>query len=181
MALLAALGSPRRAGADEVPVPPVELAALEDALEAAREPAPELPEGIRAVIEAATQHIGTPYRWGGSAPQRGFDCSGLVNHVWQQVFHVALPRAARDLARLGTSVRKIADLRPGDLVFFNTRGRRNSHVGIYFGGTSFIHAPRRGARVRLDDLNDPYFARRFNSGRRLETPDVIAPATVRDP
>jgi cell wall-associated NlpC family hydrolase len=181
VALALALVAPRAALAVEIATEPVALLPdVPEAIDLAAKETRDLPAGIRAVLEEAAQHIGTPYRWGGTGPKRGFDCSGLVNYVFRETVNVVLPRAARDLARLGTVIRSIADLRPGDLVFFNTRGRRFSHVGIFLGGTNFIHAPRRGARVRIDDLTDRYFAKRFNGGRRLETPELARPPVASD-
>ena len=97
----------------------------------------------------------------------GIDCSGLVTCVFQKTVGLALPHRSRDLARIGTPVKSIADLLPGDLVFFNTRGARYSHVGIYLGGSKFVHAPYRGKSVRVSDIRSRYFTRRFNGGRRI--------------
>ncbi|MFO0010546.1 MAG: C40 family peptidase, partial [Betaproteobacteria bacterium] len=84
------------------------------------------------VVLTALSHLGVPYRFGGSDPRRGFDCSGLVRDVFQQAAALDMPRSAEDMAGLGLRLDR-AELAPGDLVFFNTRGRAYSHVGIYVG------------------------------------------------
>jgi cell wall-associated NlpC family hydrolase len=113
--------------------------------------------------------LGSYYRYGGASQDAGFDCSGLVAHVFQRAWGVVLPRRAEEQARLGKPVRK-QDLLPGDLVFYNTRNRPYSHVGIYIGDGRFIHAPRRGKRVRAESLDSPYWKARFNGARRLAPP-----------
>src|SRR5207302_1076346 len=82
----------------------------------------------------------------------GLDCSGLVRYVFQQVTGVTLPRTAKELSRLGSKV-SVAELKPGDLVFFHTRGLPNSHVGIYLGDDRFVHAPSRGGEVQIVTLS----------------------------
>lgn len=119
------------------------------------------------VAARALQYIGVPYRFGGSNPKVGFDCSGLVNHVYRETLGIILPRTSRQLATIGVPVATEA-LRPGDLVFFNTRGAPNSHVGIYLGDSRFIHAPRARTLVRIDRLDDPGYRERFEGARRLD-------------
>lgn len=132
-----------------------------------------------SVATRALQYIGVPYRFGGNTPQSGFDCSGLVNHVYRETLGVILPRTSRQLAKIGVSV-GLEDLRPGDLVFFNTRGAPNSHVGIYLGDSRFIHAPRARTLVRIDRLDDPGYRERFEGARRLDPfALVIAPVDPR--
>lgn len=111
-----------------------------------------------AVVRTARQYLGTPYRYGGASP-RGFDCSGFTMYVYRQT-GVVLPRAVRDQYRTGRQV-AARRLRPGDLVFFNTRGKRLSHVGIYVGDDRFIHAPRTGKRVSYASLSKPYWRRHY--------------------
>ena len=113
--------------------------------------------------------LGAPYRPGGVSPEQGFDCSGLVAHIFERAWGLKLPRRAQDQARLGKPVRK-NDLQAGDLVFYNTRNRAYSHVGIYVGDGRFIHAPRRGTRVRAERVDSPYWVARFNGARRLARP-----------
>jgi len=115
---------------------------------------------------AALDLIGIRYQWGGSTPETGLDCSGLVRYVFQQVTGVTLPRTAKDLSRLGDKV-AIADLKPGDLVFFNTRRFAYSHVGIYLGDNRFVHSPRRGREVEVAALDSDFWQQRFDGARRL--------------
>lgn len=110
--------------------------------------------------------IGIRYSFGGRTPDTGFDCSGLVRYVFNRVTGRALPHTSYEMARLGTSVRP-GELQPGDLVFYNTRGRRYSHVGIYVGEGRFIHAPSRGGRVHIVNMGDRYWVNRFDGARRL--------------
>jgi cell wall-associated NlpC family hydrolase len=86
--------------------------------------------------------------------------------VFQQVTGVTLPRTAKDMSRLGTEV-AVADLQPGDLVFFNTRRFAFSHVGIYLGDNQFVHAPRRGREVEVATLDSSFWKRRFDGARRM--------------
>lgn len=144
---------------------------------AAAEPAHE--SLAEAVTARALQYIGVPYRFGGNSPQSGFDCSGLVNHVYRETLGIILPRTSRQLATVGVAV-GAEDLRPGDLVFFNTRGAPHSHVGIYLGDSRFIHAPRARTLVRIDRLDDPGYRERFEGARRLDPLAlVIAPVDPR--
>ena len=110
--------------------------------------------------------IGVDYRYGGNTPEDGLDCSGLVRHVFQQVTGVTLPRTSKELARVGKEVKR-ADLKPGDLVFFNTRRFAFSHVGIYLGDDRFIHAPRTGSEVEIAELDNGYWRKHFDGARRL--------------
>ena len=110
--------------------------------------------------------LGIRYKWGGTTPKSGLDCSGLVQFVFQEVTGVTLPRSARELSRIGESVAR-DDLKPGDLVFFNTRRFAYSHVGIYLGDNRFIHAPRRGREVEVATIDAAYWAKHFIGARRL--------------
>ncbi len=110
--------------------------------------------------------IGIRYTFGGRNPDTGFDCSGLVRYVFDRVTGRSLPHNSYEMARMGTSVGK-GELEPGDLVFFNTRGKRYSHVGIYVGDGRFIHAPSRGGRVHIVNMGERYWVSRFNGARRL--------------
>jgi len=110
--------------------------------------------------------VGVPYRWGGSSPDTGFDCSGLIRYVYEQITGRPLPYNAYGLARFGTTIDD-AELQPGDLVFFNTMREPYSHVGIYLGESRFLHAPSSGSTVRIADMNKRYWQRRYNGARRL--------------
>lgn len=126
--------------------------------------------------------IGVDYRYGGSSPERGLDCSGLVRYVFQEVVGVTLPRTSREIARLGGRVAP-GDLRAGDLVFFNTRRSPFSHVGIYLGDNRFVHAPHRGGEVEVVALSQRYWQRRYDGARRLigVLPDLIPSAHAERP
>ena len=118
----------------------------------------------------ALHALGVKYRWGGRSPETGFDCSGLVTHVFERAWGVMLPAGTAALSKVGTPVRRLKELEPGDLVFYNTRNRPYSHVGIYLGDGRFVHAPRSGAIVRVESVETPYWRRRFNGARRLDPP-----------
>jgi cell wall-associated NlpC family hydrolase len=120
------------------------------------------------VVVGALNMIGVRYRWGGSSPDSGLDCSGFVRYVFQDTLGMALPRRAEEMSRVGEKVR-MADLKPGDLVFFNTMRRTFSHVGIYIGGNKFVHSPSTGSTIRVDDLDNGYWEKRFTGARRIET------------
>jgi len=113
--------------------------------------------------------LGSHYKYGGNTPRSGFDCSGLVAHVFERAWGLALPRRVEQQAKLGKRVSRHA-LEPGDLLFYNTRNSPFSHVGIYIGDGRFVHAPRRGQRVRAESVDNPYWAVRFNGARRLAPP-----------
>lgn len=110
--------------------------------------------------------LGIPYRWGGSTPDTGFDCSGFVQYVFRQTLGLALPRSSFDQIRQGIAVAR-EELRPGDLVFFNTMRATASHVGIYIGENRFIHAPRKGKTVEIADFTNSYWQTRYDGARRL--------------
>jgi len=120
----------------------------------------------RGVVDRAMTYIGVPYRLGGNDPKVGFDCSGFVTYVYRNTLGLVLPRTARQLATVGVGIAR-EELQPGDLVFFNTRGSPNSHVGIYLGNSKFVHAPRTRTLVRIDSLDDPAYGRRYDGARRI--------------
>ncbi len=113
--------------------------------------------------------IGIRYRYGGDAPESGLDCSGLVRYLYKAVWGTDLPRTAQEISRIGEKV-DIRDLKPGDLVFYDTLRRRFSHVGIYLGDDKFIHAPSTGGEVRIESMDIAYWKRRFNGARRIVEP-----------
>ncbi len=124
--------------------------------------------GVQQVLKAAMSLLGTPYRWGGTSPDSGFDCSGLVGYVFRNALGIELPRVSREMASKSDAelIRDRAQLTPGDLVFFGLRGRVN-HVGIYVGDGQFLHAPSRGKDVRVDSLASGYWGNRFMQARRV--------------
>jgi cell wall-associated NlpC family hydrolase len=134
------------------------------------EPAPSLVSramsGAEATLDRALDFIGIRYKRGGSSPETGFDCSGFVRYLYNETLGLVLPHNAKAIAQEGERVEK-AELQPGDLVFFNTMRRAFSHVGIYLGNNQFIHAPRSGTRVRIEDMTDKYWSRRYNGARRI--------------
>ena len=118
------------------------------------------------LILHALAFIGVSYKWGGSNPVTGLDCSGFVSYVFREAAGVVLPHNAYSLSLQGKSVIS-TELRPGDLVFFNTVKRTFSHVGIYIGDNRFVHAPKQGKSIQIVSLGDPYWARRYNGARRI--------------
>ncbi len=111
--------------------------------------------------------LGTPYKFGGTNPEKGLDCSGFVRQVYKQSADVSLPHNAKAMSQAGETVNK-DELKPGDLVFFNTLKKPFSHVGIYAGEGKFVHASSRGEKeVTISSMNDSYWAKRFSGARRL--------------
>jgi cell wall-associated NlpC family hydrolase len=129
---------------------------------AAPQPSPRSPELVFQALATA----GVPYRRGGESPETGFDCSGLVAHVYKEAFGIRLPHNAREQSRVGKHI-TVSGLEPGDLVFYNTERRPYSHVGIYLGDHRFIHAPKPGSSVRIEDMRAAYWSRRFDGARRV--------------
>lgn len=118
------------------------------------------------VVMTALGLLNTRYRYGGSEPEKGFDCSGLVAYVFNMAANTRLPRNAAELARHSRPVSR-QELNAGDFVFFNTLGRPFSHVGIYIGDGKFINAPSSGGKVRIDMMDSTYFSKRFEGARTL--------------
>ena len=123
----------------------------------------------QSLLSRAMGLLGTPYRWGGSSPDSGFDCSGLVNYVFRTALGIELPRVSRDMAKIanGQAIDRSA-LTAGDLVFFGRSGKSIDHVGIYVGDGRFLHAPSAGKDVRVDTLTTGYWAARYLQARRVE-------------
>ena len=117
--------------------------------------------------------LGVPYKFGGNNAETGFDCSGFVRAVFEESLGKVLPRRADEQAAATLPIER-TELKPGDLVFFNTMRRAFSHVGIYVGDGKFIHSPRAGSTVRLEDMRKSYWETRFNGARRVT---AIAEAT----
>ena len=125
---------------------------------------------IQLVMDLANRLRDIRYRRGGRDPSTGFDCSGFVRYVFHQGIGVDLPNTSAAQYHSGQAVAR-SDLRDGDLVFFRTRGKRISHVGIYVGEGQFIHAPSTGKRVSVSSLSTPYWSRRFAGAKR---PEILA-------
>lgn len=137
---------------------------------------PEMPKAETAPVgerraEALLQALlalGLDYRYGGNSPETGFDCSGLVAHVFREAYGIRLPQNARAQSEYGVRV-SLAELRAGDLVFYNTLNRPFSHVGIYLGEGRFVHAPKTGAQVRVEPIRGSYWMKRFDGARRIQS------------
>lgn len=123
-------------------------------------------------VSNAMAYLGTRYKYGGTSPATGFDCSGLIWYVFNDL-GIDVPRVAAEQAKLGERVAR-AELERGDLVFFNTAGRRYSHVGIYVGDGKFLHAPRTGGKVRVEAMNKRYWNSRYNGARRVSALTALA-------
>jgi cell wall-associated NlpC family hydrolase len=131
---------------------------------------PVSPDGIARisnVVDAVRSNIGVPYRFGGTSPATGFDCSGLVCWSYSQV-GIQLPRSAREQLLFGDAVEKRKDLEPGDIVVFKgMRNRTGWHAGIYTGDGKFVHSPTTGKSVTESSLNEAYYAKRYAGARRI--------------
>ena len=124
---------------------------------------------VQSLLRRAMTLLGTPYRWGGSNPDSGFDCSGLVGYVFRSALGIELPRVSREMAH-DSNAELINDrtaLAAGDLVFFGRKGRVD-HVGIYVGEGRFLHAPSSGKDVRVDTLLSGYWGNKFMQARRVD-------------
>ncbi|MDY7535959.1 C40 family peptidase [Pseudomonas sp. Bout1] len=119
------------------------------------------------VLSRAVNVLGTPYRWGGSSPSKGFDCSGLVKYAFNDVKAVDLPRTSNAMAAGHGQKVERKDLKPGDLLFFKLKSRQVNHVAIYLGNDRFIHAPRRGKSVSIDTLKKPFWDKNYVIAKRV--------------
>lgn len=154
---------------------PAEIAApLQQAIASGNGPGPK---ALAAITEAA-KHMGTPYKWGGSTPQTGFDCSGLMQWAYAQS-GVQIPRVTYTQieAPNGVEIADRAQLKPGDLVFFAANGDVH-HVGMFLGGDQFLHAPSTGDVVKVSSLSEPYYASQFAGGRRFDATAPVAAAAA---
>ncbi len=131
-------------------------------------------EKTSELVFTAMGFLGVPYRRGGNTVESGFDCSGFVKAMYEQTVGLVLPRKAEQQAATTEKIDR-TELRPGDLVFFNTMRRAFSHVGIYVGEGKFIHSPKPGSEVRVDDMAGTYWSRRFDGARRVPTPAPETP------
>lgn len=132
------------------------------------------------LVVNALGFLGVPYRRGGTSAETGFDCSGFVKSVYEETLGLVLPRIASQQAADTEHISR-ADLKPGDLVFFNTMRRTFSHVGIYIGDGKFVHSPKPGQEVRIESLSVAYWARRFTGARRVLTGADDSVSSVANP
>jgi cell wall-associated NlpC family hydrolase len=123
-------------------------------------------EQMNDLVMYAVNLADTPYRYGGNSAGDGFDCSGFVGHVYRHSLGISLPRSSREISRAGKPA-SLGELRPGDLVFYNTRHASFSHVGIYIGDGKFVHSPRSGERVRTEQMQMGYWQARYDGARRI--------------
>ena len=113
--------------------------------------------------------LGLDYWYGGTSPVTGFDCSGLVAHVYLEAWNIRLLRNTSAQSKAGTAV-SLAELQAGNLMFYDTLKRPYSRVGIYLGDGKFVHAPKTSAQVRVESMKSAYWSQRFNGARRTEPP-----------
>jgi len=131
------------------------------------------------LVLSAMNFLGVPYKRGGNSIESGFDCSGFTRHIFEKSVGLVLPHRADEQARLSSLMPiKQDELKPGDLVFFNTMRRTFSHVGIYVGEGKFIHAPRTGSAVRVEDMREAYWAKRFTGARRADLGNAVDASTL---
>lgn len=129
------------------------------------------------LVISAMDFLGVRYQSGGQSRDGGFDCSGFTRHVFERSLGMILPRRAAEQANMpGLLAVSESELKPGDLVFFNTLRHTFSHVGIYIGENKFIHSPRTGGQVRIEDMGQRYWQQRFDGARRV--PRLNAQAQV---
>lgn len=195
--LLAALSQTASATPDFSPIPPTAAAAsAADAVnrflvdkglippaQATSSETPAFVERVRTkasdMVLTAMNFLGVRYRRGGNTAESGFDCSGFTRQVFETSLGLVLPRRADEQAKApGLVAIKRDELQPGDLVFFNTLKRTFSHVGIYVGDGKFIHAPKPGGEVRVEDMSFAYWAKRFTGARRAEPASQPLPQTT---
>ncbi|MES2424487.1 MAG: C40 family peptidase [Pseudomonadota bacterium] len=129
------------------------------------------------LVAGAMGFLGVPYKRGGTSVETGFDCSGFVRAMYERSIGLLLPRRAEQQAAATQQI-SATDLRPGDLVFFNTMRRAFSHVGIYVGDGQFIHSPASGGVVRVEDMRQAYWEKRFDGARRVRTALPELPAAI---
>jgi cell wall-associated NlpC family hydrolase len=133
-------------------------------------------DGASGMVLSAMNFLGVRYTRGGNSVENGFDCSGFTRHIFEMSVGMVLPHRAEEQARLQSLIPiKQDQLKPGDLVFFNTMKRTFSHVGIYVGEGKFIHAPRVGGAVRVEDMRESYWAKRFTGARRADLKEQLTP------
>lgn len=133
---------------------------------------PQRPVSSNLVVHAMG-YVGLPYSWGGGSFEEGFDCSAFVQAAFNRSMGILLPRTTAEQARATSPISR-HELQPGDLVFFNTLGPRYSHVGIYIGNGRFVHSPRSGAFIRIENFGVNYWQQRFTGARRVLTQERLS-------
>ncbi len=125
----------------------------------------------KVAMNKLMNQIGKPYRWGGSSPLTGFDCSGLIYYAYKDLVKIRIPRTANEMYHLRDAAPvQRAELQSGDLVFFRTRGRGAAdHVGVYVGNGKFIQSPRTGRDIQITSLSEGYWQQRYVGARRVVT------------
>jgi cell wall-associated NlpC family hydrolase len=180
-ALLCAASLTALAAPDVTPADPVmrllnERGLIDAAQQASNAPlVQQVRDRASDLVLSAMNFLGVPYRRGGTT-EAGFDCSGFTRHIFELSVGLVLPRRAAEQAKApGLLPVRRDELKPGDLVFFNTLRHAFSHVGIYVGEGKFIHAPRSGSEVRVEDMRETYWAKRFNGARRADLASAPKP------
>ncbi|WP_025857331.1 C40 family peptidase [Pseudomonas sp. CHM02] len=125
---------------------------------------------INDVIDRAHELLGTPYKWGGTSADQGFDCSSFLVYLFKTEANIQIPRTTAAMHRSTAATVQRSALKPGDAVFFKGNGRGQvSHVGLYIGGGQFIHSPRTGKHIRIDSLSNSYWNRHYTTAKRFHT------------
>ncbi|MDO4997311.1 MAG: C40 family peptidase [Neisseria sp.] len=148
---------------------------LENLIQSRNTIAPSAPATTQSVskqdaddlIRSAMGLLGVAYRFGGTSPTSGMDCSGFMQYIFRKSMQVNLPRTAAQQAQMGVAVSR-SELQAGDMVFFNTAGNRISHVGLYIGNNRFIHAPRTGKTIEITSLSNKYWNSKYRLARRVK-------------
>ncbi|WP_411378168.1 C40 family peptidase [Citrobacter portucalensis] len=132
-------------------------------------------KATKTAMSTLMNQIGKPYRWGGSSPRTGFDCSGLVYYAYKDLVKFRIPRTANEMYHLRDAAPiERGELKNGDLVFFRTQGRGTAdHVGVYVGNGKFIQSPRSGQEIQITSLSEDYWQRHYVGARRVMTPKTI--------
>lgn len=172
-AVVRAPESPAQSASEPLPLTE-DLAAQTESLPLPTDASADAPDAVAArqhpLIERALSALGTRYRYGGSSLEKGFDCSGFVRWIYQDIA-AQLPRSAQALSEVEGPLIAREDLRPADVMFFRiNRSRSISHVGMYVGNDQFIHAPSSGGKVRVESMDTPYWRARFVKARRWTIP-----------
>ena len=125
---------------------------------------------VANVVDRAHALLGTPYKWGGTSAEQGFDCSSFLVYLFKTEANIHIPRTTAAMHRSTAATVKRNELKPGDAVFFKGNGRGQvSHVGLYIGEGKFIHSPRAGKNVRIDSLSNNYWNKNYTGAKRFHT------------